>query len=248
VALLSTQGILVKILTEKLGEKFSVKLGIDLEGGKSEEVFKWFLASILFGARITEKIAMNTYHEFERRGVLTPDNILRTGWNGLVEILDAGGYVRYDFKTATKLLETMRFLKKEYNGNLNNLHSQASDPRDLEHRIKGLGKGIGNVTANIFLRELRGVWEKADPSPTELVVLASRNLGFTKIAGRGERERLEILSDLKHVWERTKVEVKKFTDFEAALVRLGRDFCRRKKCKNCPVNKYCKAWKQDIAG
>jgi len=235
---------LVRILTEKLGEKFSIKLGIDLESGKSEEVLKWFFASILFGARITEKIAMKTYHEFERRGVLTPDKILRTGWDGLVEILDAGGYVRYDFKTATKLLEIMKPLKKAYNGDLSNLHRQASDPRDLEHRIKGLGKGVGDVTANIFLRELRGVWEKADPLPTELVVFASRNLELTKLAGQDEKGRLEILRDLKHVWGRNKVEEKGFANFEAALVRLGRDFCRRRKCKNCPVTEYCKARKQ----
>lgn len=241
---MSTQGVLVRILTEKCGEKFSVKLGIDLGSGKSEEVFKWFLASILFGARITEKIAMNTYHEFEKRGVLTPDKISITGWDGLVEILDAGGYVRYDFKTATKLLEITKSLKERYNGDLNNLHRQASDPRDLEHRIKGLGKGVGGVTANIFLRELLGVWEKADPLPTELVVSASRNLGLTKLAGRDKQERLEILRDLKHVWRRNKVEGKGFANFEASLVRLGRDFCRRKKCKNCPVNEYCKARKQ----
>lgn len=228
VTLLSNQRVLVRILTEKLGEKFCVKLGIDLESGKSEEVFKWFLASILFGARITEKIAVNTYREFERRRILTPDKILRTGWDGLVEILDAGGYVRYDFKTATKLLVIMKSLKKGYRGNLNNLHSQASDPRDLEHRIKELGKGIGDVTTNIFLRELRGIWEKADPPPTELVVLASRDLGLTKLAGRDEKERLEILSELKHVWERNKVEGKGFADFEAALVRLGRDFRKGK--------------------
>ena len=240
---MSTQGVLVKILMEKLGGKFHVKLGIDLESGRSEEVFKWFLASILFGARITEKIAMNTYQEFERRGVLTPDKLLRTGWDGLVEVLDAGGYVRYDFKTATKLLEIMKSLKKGYHGNLSDLHSQATDPRDLEYQIKGLGKGIGDVTTNIFLRELRGIWEKAGPSPTELGVFASRNLSLTKLAGRDEKERLEILSDLKHVWERNKVEGKGFTDFEAALVRLGRDFCRRGKCKPCPVNEYCKTRK-----
>jgi len=37
-------------------------LGIDLEDPSGR--FKWFLASILFGARISEKIASNTYKSF----------------------------------------------------------------------------------------------------------------------------------------------------------------------------------------
>jgi hypothetical protein len=39
---------------------------------------------------------------------------VKTGWDGLVSTLDAGGYVRYDFKTATKLLEVMKNLIDQY--------------------------------------------------------------------------------------------------------------------------------------
>lgn len=241
--IMSAQGAHVKRLVEKLGGKFSVELGIDLESDRPSEVFKWFLASVLFGARITEKIAVNTYREFEGEGVLTPNEILKTGWDGLVSILDAGGYVRYDFKTATKLLEITRRLEEEYGGNLNNVNRLALDPRDLECRLKGLGKGVGDVTVNIFLRELRGVWGKADPLPTGLVATASRNLGFTRLEGRDEKERLGILGDLKRVWERNMFEGKSFAHFEAALVRLGRDFCRKKKCRDCFLKEHCKRLK-----
>jgi hypothetical protein len=37
---------------------------------------------------------------------LTPKQILKTGWDDLVKILDEGGYTRYDFKTADRLLES----------------------------------------------------------------------------------------------------------------------------------------------
>jgi hypothetical protein len=57
---------------------------------------------------------MQTYHEFEIRKVITPDAIIGTGRDGLVEILDTGGYKRYDFKTATKLLEIMQMLNLLY--------------------------------------------------------------------------------------------------------------------------------------
>src|SRR3989304_5871559 len=105
---------MIKKLINSIGGRFSRELGIDLSKGNSTEIFKWFLASKLFGARIGTHIAINTYKEFERRGVITPGKILQTGWDGLVGILDDGGYVRYDFFAATKLLGIMKNLKEHY--------------------------------------------------------------------------------------------------------------------------------------
>jgi endonuclease III len=225
---------LIRTLLGRMGRRFSAALGINLDQGDSQEVFKWFLASILYGARISETIANNTYREFERDGVLSPDRILETGWDGLVLILDMGGYVRYDFKTATKLLEVMVALKKRFDGDLDVLHAQAQSPHDLEQKLMELGRGIGPVTVNIFLRELRDVWEKADPLPQALVVMAARNLGLVQA-----EERREILSELRAVWERQVLPGWNFADFEASLVRLGKDYCRREKCAICPVAEEC---------
>ena len=109
--------------------------------------------------------------------MLTPQRITDTGWDGLVAILDAGGYVRYDFKTATKLLAVCTSLLHEYGGNLDLLHYAATDPRDLETRLKGLGKGIGDTTVAIFLRELRGIWSKAAPPLSPLAQTAAQAMG-----------------------------------------------------------------------
>ncbi|KAF5431185.1 hypothetical protein C5S35_18325 [Candidatus Methanophagaceae archaeon] len=61
--------------------------------------FKWFLVSILFGARISEKIASNTYKAVERYGIDSMEKIIAAGWDERVKILDEGGYVRYEFST-----------------------------------------------------------------------------------------------------------------------------------------------------
>jgi hypothetical protein len=81
----------------------------------------------------------------------------------LVGILDSGGYTRYDFSTATNLLGIAKTLKEKY-GSLERVYSESSSPRDLEKRLQGF-KGVGPVGVTIFLRELRGVWEKAKPTP-----------------------------------------------------------------------------------
>ncbi len=226
---------LVNQFIEKFGQKYSEILGIDLKDGRDEEVFKWFLASILFGAPINETSATKTYMTFRKYDTLTPAKILETGWDGLVQILDEGGYTRYDFKTSDKLLEVMKNLTSKYNGSLNTLHNHASDPRDLEVRLKTLGKGIGDVTVTIFLRELRGIWKKADPVPTPLVILAARNLGY--LTGKEEPE--EALRMLMDIWRKNMVPGKDFTHFETALLRLGKDFCRRKRCKECQFKEHC---------
>jgi endonuclease III-like uncharacterized protein len=118
---------------------------------------------------------IKTYRCFRKYDVLTPKRILEAEWEGLVKILDEGNYTRYDFKTADKLLEVMRNLMEKYKS-LNLLHSRASNARDLENMLKDLGKGIGDVTVSIFLRELQGVWEKAKPNPTSLIILLPKTL------------------------------------------------------------------------
>jgi len=164
----------IRRLIKTYGTLYSEALGIDLESQKEEELFKWFLASILFGKRISEKIAIKTYNEFVKKGVTNPDKILETGWDGLVRILDDGGYVRYDFSTATRLLEIAKTLKKKYGG-LIGLYKVATNARNLERRLQEF-KGIGPVTTNIFLRELRVAWPKSDVSVSELVKEAAREL------------------------------------------------------------------------
>jgi endonuclease III len=226
----------LKVFVESFGTRYSELLGINLTNGKDEEIFKWFFASILFGAPITETSVIKTYKCFQKYDVLTPKQILQTGWDGLVKILDEGSYTRYDFKTADKLLEVMQNLIQKYNGSLTLLYNQASDMQDLENRLKDLGKGIGNVTVNIFLRELRNVWDKAEPEPTSLVLLAAKNLGIIK-----KEAREKALKQLMNFWSKNEVKGKSFINFETALLRLGKDFCRKGKCAFCPVKSGCSA-------
>ena len=144
----------------KRSRLYSEELRIRLDEKKDDEIFKWFLASILFGARISETIAKNTYKTFEKYGLLTQRKILHAGWDFLVNpIMREGGYVRYDGKTSTQILKNCETLLKKYDGSLNKLHERAKDSNDLENRLLEF-YGIGLITVNIFLRELRPFWER----------------------------------------------------------------------------------------
>ena len=224
---------IVKILLQEFPKTYSEQLGINLKSKKPSEIFKWFLASILFGKPIRESSAIKTYRCFVKHGVITPRKILETGWHGLVDILDEGSYTRYDFSTADKLLEVMKNLQERYHGNLGLLYRQAKDENELRGKLKALGKGIGDVTVQIFLRELRGIWN-VNPLPSRFTILAARNLGLVKID-----EPKTALKQLRDSWKRIGLKGKSFVNFETALLRLGKDYCRKRKCKNCRFSEIC---------
>ncbi len=162
----------------KRSRLYSEELGIDLARNTDPELFKWLLASVLFGARISETVARHTYRMFERYRLLDPQSILDAGWDFLVNpIMRTGGYVRYDEKTSTEILSNCRMLLQEYSGSLLALHERAKDARDLEAKLLRF-HGVGPVTVNIFLRELRPYWKKSDPEPLPIVKQLARGLNL----------------------------------------------------------------------
>jgi hypothetical protein len=131
-------------------------LQIDLASKREEELFKWFLACLLFGKPIQTEIAESAYQELVAARITSPDAVLRAGWDKLVALLDRAHYVRYDFSTATKLLEICEELKRRY-GTLTNLLAQAQTSSELSSKLQEF-KYIGPVTARIFLRDVRPIW------------------------------------------------------------------------------------------
>jgi hypothetical protein len=119
--------------------------------------------------------------------------------------------VRYDHSTATKLINTMLALKERY-GSLEELYQQSSDTKDLENQLKDF-KGIGPVTAQIFLREMRGVWDiNPDVSNKALEIAETLGLDLKEFSGE------------------------KLSRVETAIIKLYIR-CRKKKgCSECPLS------------
>ena len=197
----------VKHALSKL-QSYSDELGLDLT--KPEDRFKWFLASVLFAKRISAETAKETYLYFEQEELTSPDAILQAGWDRLVEVLDSGGYTRYDFSTATNLLGIAKTLKEKY-GSLERLHAESSSPTDLENRLREF-KGVGPVGVNIFLRELRGIWEKAKPNPSPMAVVTAQKIGLYP-------------EDVER--------------YESQLVRLNLEYCKKRRSSECPLGNNC---------
>jgi hypothetical protein len=140
------------------------KLGIDLPSRKEGELFKWFLDCLLFGKPIQQEIAERAYAQLVSAGLRNPDEVLDAGWDELVRLLDEAHYVRYDFSTATKLLDVYGELKQRY-GSMTKLITQAKRASELSCRLQEFKHP---VTARIFTREVAPIWygsRRSSPKP-----------------------------------------------------------------------------------
>jgi len=197
----------VKEALSKL-QSYSDELGLDLS--KPADRFKWFLASVLFAKRISAQTAKETYRYFEQEDLTSPDAISDAGWDRMVDVLDSGGYTRYDFSTATNLLGIAKMMKEKY-GDLEGLYLESSSPADLERRLQEF-KGVGPVCVSIFLRELRGIWEKAKPEPSPMTVATAKKIGL---------------------------DVEDVVRYESQLVRLNLEYCKKHRSSTCPLEYKC---------
>ena len=89
-----------------LGGRYSSELGIDVDAGEAE-VERWFVAATLFGARIPARVAERTFGVLAAAGLARIGQMRHVPSGDLIAMLDAGGYARYDLRTATRLLERL---------------------------------------------------------------------------------------------------------------------------------------------
>ncbi len=54
------------------GHTTAADLGLDLEAGEPDQLFKWFLASLLFGRPVQQEVAANTWHVLLQHGLTSP--------------------------------------------------------------------------------------------------------------------------------------------------------------------------------
>lgn len=190
-------------LVETLGGRFSAEMGIDLDRG-DRAVERWLLAATLFGMRISTAIAIRTYRLMAQAGVGTLADVQARSWDELVELLDRGGYVRYDYRTATRLQNLAATLHGR------GIDALRKGTLDQTRAALDALPGWGPVTVSLFLRELRGVWPGVDPPLDDRVIKAARHVGLL-----GARD--QPLEGLQAIATQAGLDLR---DLEASLVRL----------------------------
>ena len=149
-------------------------------------------------------------------------------------MLDAGGYARYDVRTAARLVELCEVIDDRYDGQVAVIGRRFAAYPDLSAALDAL-PGWGPVTVRLFLRELRGAWPGADPPLDGRAAAAARHLGLASAdAGVTGLARLAAACGLD------------VRDLESGLVRLDLAHGRTMAC--CPGGQGCAALQRPVPG
>ena len=213
---------LARKLVRTLGGRYSREAGIDLDRGGAE-LERWLVAAALFSRPISAGVAVRTYRALDSHGAGTPDGIAGKTWAELVELLDSGGYVRYDFSTASRLRELAEAVRRR--PLVIAEQARESHLAELERTLDEL-PGWGPTTVRIFLRELPGPAVRnlrLDPR----ALAAGLHVGL--LGSRRERR-----AELADVARGAGLDAR---DLEAALVRLALRHGRRHRL--CPAGDAC---------
>ena len=225
--LLSGPARLARSVVGVLGGRFSSELGIDVDAGDAE-IERWFLAATLFGTRISAAVAERAFAVLNEAGLTRIGQARHVPSEDLIELLDAGGYARYDFRTASRLQALSEIIDERYDGQAAEIGRRYQAYPALRTALIVL-PGWGPVTVQLFLRELRGVWPGAKPPLDPRAAFGARHLGFlsTEQAPAALRQiaRLAAAAGLD------------IRDLESSLVRLA--LAHRRTRSSCPGGDQC---------
>ncbi|MEQ8166217.1 MAG: hypothetical protein RIC93_09095 [Alphaproteobacteria bacterium] len=169
---------LVTVLLERHGRTFSEELGLDLGRNKPSPLFRWLCAALLMSARISAGQAIAAARALAHAGWRTPQAMAASTWRERVRVLNRAGYARYDESTARMLADSTAWLLSEYKGDLRRLRRAAGeDPAEERRRLKAF-KGIGDVGADIFFREMQLAWDELYPFADRKACAAAQPLGL----------------------------------------------------------------------
>ena len=233
----SEAGAVCSVLVTRLGGSYSRLLGIRLAGMGSEDVFNWFTGAFLLGSPVPASSGLAAYRALVKLELLSPRAIACSNDHELMQVLQDAGFVGYSARVACSLRGAVESLVVDYDADINRLHFFADDENDLVLRLRSLGNGVPRRVVVLFLREMRGVWDKARPGLSSPVIEAARCLGVIDTSGIAEAT-----DQLHSVWEKADQSGRTYADLEAALARLGENYCRMRRCVSCPLSKLCISW------
>ncbi len=220
---------IVRRLVDVTGGRYSTEMAIDVDAG-TEGLDRWLLAATLFGNPIPAGVVVRTYRTLARAGVRTFGDAGGATWDELVALLDAGGYARYDFRTASRLQAIAAFVTERWPDGLVAALRACDDPVSVAGMLGAL-PGWGPTTTRIFLRELRGAWPGARTELDERTIRAAEHLGLAvPDDGRDAVGWLETLAGRAGVDPR---------DLEGALIRLS--LAHRRHRRACPGGESCES-------
>ncbi len=136
--------LIVKELLDRYGRTYAEETGIRL-ADRPGPLYQLLVLSTLLNARVPAGVAIAAARELFAAGCRGPRAMSEAGWQDRVDVLDRGGYVRYEERTATMLGDGADLLSSRWHGDLRRLRDQAGgDPGMTEALLAGF-PGLGGA-------------------------------------------------------------------------------------------------------
>lgn len=193
----ATDKAVVRALLERQERTCTAQAGIRLRNTPAP-LYQTLVLAILLSARIKGDIAVAAARALFDAGLRTPRSMADASWQQRVDALGKGGYRRYDERTSTMLGKGAELLLERYGGDLRRLREE-SDPKKALSDIPG----IGPTGADIFLRDVQGIWPEFAPYIDRKALDGAQRLGLPdspeKLGGFvAERELPRLADGLVH--------------------------------------------------
>ncbi|GAA3565210.1 hypothetical protein GCM10022419_052340 [Nonomuraea rosea] len=166
-------------LLDRYGRTFADEAGIKLSD-QPKPLYQLLVLATLLSARISAEVAVAAAKELFAAGYATPKGMREASWQDRVDALGRGHYRRYDERTATMLGDGADLLIDRWKGDLRRLRDEADGDAGRIHDLLTEFPGIGPTGADIFLREVQGVWSQVAPHLDERVLAGAAKLGLPR--------------------------------------------------------------------
>lgn len=168
----ATDEAVVHALLDRQRHTYAAEAGIRLRNTPAP-LYQTLVLAILLSARIRADTGVAAARALFDAGLRDPRSMADATWQQRVDALGEGGYRRYDERTSTLLGKGAELLLERYGGDLRRLREEP-DPRAALMDIPG----IGPTGADIFLRDIQGVWPELAPCIDGKAQDGARRLGL----------------------------------------------------------------------
>jgi endonuclease III len=166
------------VLLREHGRTYAEEAGIRVDRNTPAMLFQLLALSMLLSARISSSKAVEATRALRKAGLTTPRKMAGATWQERVDVLTQHGYKRYDESYARMLGQSADHLIEAYGGDLRRLRDAAEHDALQERKRLQEFKGIGEVGADIFLREVQVAWDEVAPYADARVLDAAQRLGL----------------------------------------------------------------------
>ncbi|MFG2331601.1 endonuclease [Streptomyces sp. NPDC048604] len=167
----------VEALLAERGQTYAEEAGIRLKD-TPQPLYELLVLTHLLSARIRAATAVAAARALFAAGMTSPRRMRDATWQERVDALGEGGYRRYDESTATQLGREAELVLAEYGGDLRRMREAAEGDADALREALRASPGIGPAGADIFLREVQGVWPEYAPVLDGRTLDGARKLGL----------------------------------------------------------------------